>query len=67
MFPMKGEVVGLERQGGQTQVIVQSGVETISYRLDEGLIEFGTGQWILLTWDQKNWTLKTWMLTCATW
>lgn len=54
MFPMKGEVVGVERQGGQTQVIVQSGVETISYHLDEGLIEFGTGQWILLISDQKN-------------
>ncbi|XP_019854623.1 PREDICTED: intraflagellar transport protein 172 homolog isoform X2 [Amphimedon queenslandica] len=42
MFPMKGEVTGIEKQGGQTQVIVQSGVETMSYGLDEGLIEFGT-------------------------
>ena len=44
MFPMKGEVTGIEKQGGQTHVIVQSGVETISYGLDEGLIEFGTGK-----------------------
>lgn len=44
MFPVRGEVSGLERgEGGQTQVIVHNGMETISYGLDEGLIEFGTG------------------------
>lgn len=38
----QGEVVDLERHNGKTEVLVQSGVETISYTLDEGLIEFGT-------------------------
>ncbi len=32
----------LERHDGRTEVLVQSGVDTISYTLDEGLIEFGT-------------------------
>ena len=40
---MQGDVVGLERGGGHTEVLVQSGVDTISYTLDEGLIEFRTG------------------------
>ena len=39
----QGEVIGVERAGGQTEVLVQSGVDTISYTLDEGLIEFRTG------------------------
>ena len=34
--------MSLERQDGKTEVIVQSGVDTISYTLDEGLVEFGT-------------------------
>ncbi|XP_064625451.1 intraflagellar transport protein 172 homolog [Lineus longissimus] len=42
MFPMKGEVVGIERNEGKTDVIVNEGVQTVSYTLDEGLIEFGT-------------------------
>lgn len=32
----------LERTDGKTDVIVNEGVTTISYTLDEGLIEFGT-------------------------
>ena len=32
----------LERSNGKTDVIVNEGVATISYTLDEGLIEFGT-------------------------
>ena len=40
----QGEVIGVERGGGQTEVLVQSGVDTVSYTLDEGLIEFRTGQ-----------------------
>ncbi|XP_062344303.1 intraflagellar transport protein 172 homolog isoform X2 [Cinclus cinclus] len=42
MFPLKGEIVGLERSDGKTEVIVSEGVNTVSYTLDEGLIEFGT-------------------------
>ncbi|XP_074640366.1 intraflagellar transport protein 172 homolog [Tubulanus polymorphus] len=42
MFPMKGEVMGIERNEGKTDVIVNEGVQTVSYTLDEGLIEFGT-------------------------
>ncbi|KAM5126276.1 intraflagellar transport protein 172 homolog [Mantella aurantiaca] len=42
MFPIKGDIVELERSEGKTEVIVIEGVNTISYTLDEGLIEFGT-------------------------
>uniref|UniRef100_A0A3P8XGI6 IF140/IFT172/WDR19 TPR domain-containing protein n=1 Tax=Esox lucius TaxID=8010 RepID=A0A3P8XGI6_ESOLU len=42
MFPLRGDVVDLERSNGKTEVIVTEGVNTVSYTLDEGLIEFGT-------------------------
>lgn len=42
MFPIKGDIVELERNEGKTEVVVNEGVNTISYALDEGLIEFGT-------------------------
>ncbi|XP_078486595.1 intraflagellar transport protein 172 homolog [Ciona intestinalis] len=42
MFPVKGEVLEVERTEGKTEVLVQEGVNTIGYTLDEGLIEFGT-------------------------
>ncbi|NWI06050.1 IF172 protein, partial [Tichodroma muraria] len=42
MFPLKGDIIGLERNDGKTEVIVSEGVNTVSYTLDEGLIEFGT-------------------------
>ncbi|KAI8928779.1 hypothetical protein BC831DRAFT_447367 [Entophlyctis helioformis] len=41
MFPIKGEVEDIERANGKTEVIVDEGVNTVSYTLDEGLIEFG--------------------------
>ncbi|ESP05446.1 hypothetical protein LOTGIDRAFT_228027 [Lottia gigantea] len=42
MFPLKGDIVDLERTDGKTEVVVKEGVQTITYTLDEGLIEFGT-------------------------
>ncbi|XP_053503578.1 intraflagellar transport protein 172 homolog isoform X4 [Ictalurus furcatus] len=42
MLPLKGDIVDLERANGKTEVIVLEGVNTVSYTLDEGLIEFGT-------------------------
>lgn len=42
IFPLKGDIVDLERTNGKTEVIVIEGVNTVSYTLDEGLIEFGT-------------------------
>lgn len=42
MFPIKGDVIDLERADGKTDVLVQEGVNTMTYTLDEGLIEFGT-------------------------
>uniref|UniRef100_UPI003AACFFE7 intraflagellar transport protein 172 homolog isoform X1 n=1 Tax=Centroberyx gerrardi TaxID=166262 RepID=UPI003AACFFE7 len=42
MFPLRGDVVDLERANGKTDVIVTEGVSTVTYTLDEGLIEFGT-------------------------
>ncbi|KAJ3253804.1 hypothetical protein HK103_005291 [Boothiomyces macroporosus] len=41
MFPIKGEIEDIERANGKTEVIVDEGVNTVSYTLDEGLIEFG--------------------------
>ena len=32
----------LERHDGKTDVVVTEGVTSVSYTLDEGLIEFGT-------------------------
>lgn len=40
--PRQGDIVDLERADGKTDVIVTEGVHTVSYTLDEGLIEFGT-------------------------
>ncbi|XP_058470061.1 intraflagellar transport protein 172 homolog [Solea solea] len=42
MFPIKGDIVDLERVEGKTDVIVTEGVNAVTYTLDEGLIEFGT-------------------------
>ncbi|KAK6295256.1 hypothetical protein J4Q44_G00344820 [Coregonus suidteri] len=39
---LRGDIVDLERSNGKTEVIVTEGVNTVSYTLDEGLIEFGT-------------------------
>ncbi len=38
----QGDIVELERNEGKTEVLVNEGVTTVSYTLDEGLIEFGT-------------------------
>ena len=38
----QGDIIDLERVDGKTEVLVNEGVTTISYTLDEGLIEFGT-------------------------
>ncbi|KTG47170.1 hypothetical protein cypCar_00003174 [Cyprinus carpio] len=40
--PERGDIVDLERSNGKTEVIVTEGVNSVSYTLDEGLIEFGT-------------------------
>ena len=42
MFCLQGDIVDLDRQDGKTEVLVNEGVTTVSYTLDEGLIEFGT-------------------------
>ncbi|KAL6096181.1 ift172 [Pungitius sinensis] len=42
MFPIRGDIVDLERADQKTDVIVTEGVKTVTYTLDEGLIEFGT-------------------------
>lgn len=39
---LQGDIFDLERSNGKTEVIVTEGVNTVSYTLDEGLIEFGT-------------------------
>ncbi|XP_055005694.1 intraflagellar transport protein 172 homolog [Boleophthalmus pectinirostris] len=40
--PIKGDVVDLECAEGKTNVIVSEGLNTVTYSLDQGLIEFGT-------------------------
>lgn len=42
MLCTQGDIVDLERADGKTDVLVNEGVTTVSYTLDEGLIEFGT-------------------------
>jgi hypothetical protein len=39
---VQGEIEEIVRGNGKTEVIVDEGVNTVSYTLDEGLIEFGT-------------------------
>jgi intraflagellar transport protein 172 len=41
MYQIKGDVERIDRTGSKTEVIVDDGVNTISYSLDEALIEFG--------------------------
>jgi intraflagellar transport protein 172 len=41
-FPIRGDVDDIERVKNHTEVIVDEGVNTVSYALDEGLIEFRT-------------------------
>nr|XP_039330556.1 intraflagellar transport protein 172 homolog isoform X2 [Saimiri boliviensis boliviensis] len=53
MFTIRGDVIGLERGGGKTEVMVMEGVTAVAYALDEGLIEFGTAI------DDGNYTRAT--------
>ena len=47
MIPIRGEITGIARNNGKSEVLVQTGIETTSYTLDEGLVEFGTGMIIV--------------------
>nr|CAH8871752.1 unnamed protein product [Trichobilharzia regenti] len=41
--PLKGgEIIDIIRQSGKTEVLVNEGMTSVSYALDDGLIEFGT-------------------------
>ncbi|PAA52772.1 hypothetical protein BOX15_Mlig006435g1 [Macrostomum lignano] len=41
-LPLKGDIIGVERLDGKTNVIVRDGAASVNYMLDEDLIEFGT-------------------------
>lgn len=41
VVPINGEVEEIERADGKTEVIVDEGINTVSYALDEALIAFG--------------------------
>lgn len=41
MYQIKGDVEGIQRAESKTEVLVDDGQNTISYNLDEALIEFG--------------------------
>jgi len=41
---VKGDVEDIERGNGKTEVIVDEGITTASYMLDEGLIAFSEGR-----------------------
>ena len=38
----QGDIVDIEREGKKTVVLVNEGLSTVSYALDDQLIEFGT-------------------------
>ncbi|CCW70318.1 unnamed protein product [Phytomonas sp. Hart1] len=40
-LPIRGEVQGIARGAGKTEVLVDDGVHTVAYALDEAMIEFG--------------------------
>jgi hypothetical protein len=42
VVPIKGDVEGIERTGGRTEVLVTEGLNTVSYALDEALVTFDT-------------------------
>jgi len=42
VVPIKGDVEDIERTPGRTEVIVDEGMNTVSYQLNEALIAFGT-------------------------
>lgn len=42
VIPIKGDVEGIERSLGKTEVMVNEGLNTTSYALDEALIDFGS-------------------------
>jgi hypothetical protein len=42
MIGIKGDVEGIERSPGRTEVMVDEGLTTTSYALDEALIDFGS-------------------------
>jgi intraflagellar transport protein 172 len=41
MYQIKGDVTSIDRSEGKTEVIVDDGTNSVSYNLDEALIEFG--------------------------
>ncbi|XP_029847708.3 intraflagellar transport protein 172 homolog [Ixodes scapularis] len=41
-IPIKGDVIDIERENGKSEVVVNEGLTTVGYPLNEGLIEFGT-------------------------
>ena len=41
-IPPQGDIVDIEREGKKTVVLVNEGLSTVSYALDDQLIEFGT-------------------------
>lgn len=42
IIPVRGEINDIVRENGKTEAISQDGNATLSYELDEGLVEFGT-------------------------
>lgn len=38
----QGDIIDVEKNNGKTEVLVSEGFNTVSYALDEGLVEFGT-------------------------
>jgi hypothetical protein len=41
VIPIKGDISGIERAPGRTEVLVDEGLTQSAYALDEGLIDFG--------------------------
>jgi len=55
-IPIKGDVTGIERAPGRTEVLVDEGLTHAAYALDEGLIDFGAALEFLvgLVWPART-------------
>lgn len=52
MIAIKGDVEGIQRSPGRTEVLVDEGLASSSYTLDEALIDFGSAlDDLVSTWN----------------
>lgn len=64
-IPIKGEVQGIERSPGRTDVLVDEGLATATYTLDEALIDFQSALEELVSMGQGGGFRVTCLLLCV--